>query len=193
MPTRTYSRARFALGIFKHPGQAWLRLRELSRMLVAPALSKSIDIDNLPVVKLVPVTTDSTDKARLISVYAANPSPFVNGPKTMERLEQKLNDGLKYFLILNEADEVVGARAFNPATKLLMSTVTDFRFRGKGYQAAAGFEVVSVLADEGFREFRSAILKSNTRTQRSLEARGWTMEPDPENPDLLRGVYRVDG
>lgn len=161
-------------------------------MLAAPRPNKPIDLDNLPVVKVVPVESGREHGSALVDLYARNPSPFVNGPTTMARLEQKLADGMRYFLVLNENDDVVGARAFDPAKQLLMSTVTEFRFRGRGYQAAAGYKVYSLLAEEGYREFRSAFLRSNTRIRRSLIARGWTIEPDPDNPDLLRGVYRLD-
>ena len=51
---------------------------------------------------------------------------------------------------------------------------------------------MKLLAQDGFTEIRAAVLKSNTRMRRTMVARGWKMEPDPDDPGLLRGVLYLD-
>lgn len=75
---------------------------------------------------------------------------------------------------------------------MLQNTITDYRHRGKGYQLAAGVKLRMLLANDGHTEFRAAVLRTNTRIQRTMKASGWEMEPDPDNPDLIRGTLRLD-
>jgi len=150
-----------------------------------------VSIDDKVSVGLVPVQSNKALQERLVSMYADNPSPYVSGPKTNEALEEYLDRGVRYFLITNDDGEYVGARAFDPNTKLLQSTVTDFRHRGHGYQVSAGYDLMMMLADEGYTEIRANVLSSNTRIQRAMIARGWKMSPDAENPELIRGVMNL--
>jgi hypothetical protein len=126
-------------------------------------------------------------------MYMDNPSPYVHGPKTAEQLQEKLVQGIQFFLIVNCGGEFVGARAFEPGRKTLQNSVTDFRHRGNGYQLASGPRLRKIPAKAGHTEFLVAVLRTNTRVQRSLRAAGWKMKPHPDDPDLIRGTLRLDG
>jgi len=148
--------------------------------------------DALADVELIPVESDESLQGILIAMYSDNPSPFVEGPKSAELLQENLGRGLRFFLIVNGEKEYVGARAFNPSMKTLQNTVTDYRHRGKGYQLAAGSKLMKFLAKEGHTEFHALVLRTNTRIQRTMHAAGWEMEPDPDNPNMIRGTLRLD-
>ena len=198
-PRRLFQRAatwppvvRFALGILRHPAQARLRLRELSRILRAPGVSRPVTSHGPPPqVEVVPVTGLDAVGQELVGIYARNPSPFVSGPATLDELAVALAAGVRYFLVLNAAGAAVGVRGFDPKSKRLLSAVTDFPYRGQGYHLVAAAKVRATLAREGHREFRSAVLRSNTRMRRAMTAAGWHLSPDPVNRNLLRGTLLV--
>ena len=179
---------RFVLGILRHPDQAWPRLREMYRIITAPPESSIVPTAVLPDVSLIPVTQTDALGATLVEMYAANPSPFVSGPTGLEELERSLNRGIRYFLVANDRREIVGARAFDPQLKLLQSIVTDYRFRGHGYQLGAGKVLIGLLAKEGHEELRVAVYRGNTRMLRTLAAEGWQLKADPANPALIVGT-----
>lgn len=186
-----HSRLRFGLGIARHPSQAWRRIREITRIALAPSLSDRVPSDALADVEVVPVVMDKSLQERLVAMYVDNPSSFVFGPKSTERLQEKIDRGIRFFLVRNSRREYVGARAFDPSKKTLQYTVTEYRSRGKGYQLSAGDKLRKLLAKEGHMEFRATVLRTNTRIQRTMHAAGWDMEPDPDNPDLIRGTLRL--
>jgi len=183
---------KFVLGILRHPSQTWHRSREMIRIAFAPPMSKRISADSLPDVTVIPVDASDGLGEHLVDIYKRNPSPYVHGPTSTEQLDQRIRTGLRHFLVVNENGDFVGARAFDPATKLLLNTVTVFRFRGGGYQISASQKMRELLANEGYQEFRCAIFAKNTRVHRALITAGWGVVPDPENPDLLRGTLHVD-
>lgn len=188
---KSHNLLRFIGGLVKHPSQFRGRIRELRRIFFAPGMSTNVPMDDRVHVDLVPVQSDKALQERLVSMYVDNPSPYVFGPSTNEILQEHLERGIRYFLVTNSDGEYVGARAFNPNTKLFLSTLTDFRHRGYGYQVSASFELMMMLADEGIIEVRSNVLSSNTRMQRAMIARGWKMSPDADNPELIRGVMNL--
>lgn len=188
---KSHNLVRFIGGLIRHPSQFLGRIRELRRIFSAPDMKATVPMDDKVDVDLVPVQSNKALQERLVLMYADNPSPYVFGPKSKEDLEKNLDRGVRYFLVTNSDGEYVGARAFDPNTKLLQSTVTDFRHRGHGYQVSAGFELMMMLADEGNTEVRANVMISNTRIQRAMIARGWKMSPDAENPELIRGVLNL--
>lgn len=188
-----HSRLRFVLGIVRHPSQAWRRIREVTRIALAPSLSDRVPSGALADVEVIPVVTDESLQERLVAMYVDNPSPFVFGPKSTERLQEKIDRGIRFFLVRNSEGEYVGARAFVPSKKMLQNTITDYRHRGKGYQLAAGRKLMRLLANEGYNEFHALVLRTNTRIQRTMQTAGWEMEPDPNNPNMIRGILRLDG
>jgi len=188
-----HSRLRFGLGIIRHPSQAWRRIREITRIAFAPSLSDRVPADALADVEVIPVVMDKSLQERLVAMYVDNPSPFVFGPKSTERLQEKIDRGIRFFLVRNSKGEYVGARAFVPSKKMLQNTVTDYRHRGKGYQLAAGRKLMKLLANEGYNEFHALVLRTNTRIQRTMQTAGWEMEPDPDNPNMIRAILRMDG
>ena len=50
----------------------------------------------------------------------------------------------------------------------------------------------ALLIEEGYREFRGVVMRSNTRMHRAMIASGWELRPDPDNPELLRGRLVVE-
>ena len=187
-----HSKLKFVLGIIRHPSQAWRRIRELIQMASAPSLSDRVPSDALADVEVIPVVSDQSLRERLVAIYMDNPSPFSRGPMSMEELQEKLDRGIRFFLVENSKGEYVGVRAFDPSKKTLRNIVTDYHHRGKGYQLAAGHKLRKLLASEGYTEFHATMLRTNTRIQREMQAAGWKMEPDPDNPDLILGTLRLD-
>lgn len=188
-----HSTFRFTLGIVRHPRQAWHRVREIIRIANSPSLSDLVPSDELVDVEVIPVGSDEKLQEKLIAMYKDNPSPYVHGPKVVEQLQEKLVQGIQYFLIANCDGEFVGARAFDPSRKTLQNSVTDFRHRGNGYQLASGPKIRKILAKAGHTEFFVTVLRTNIRVQRTLRAAGWKMEPHPDDSDLVRGTLRLDG
>ncbi len=182
---------RFVLGILRHPRQAWRRLRELYRIVAAPPESSIVPTGSLPDVNLIPVTQTDMLGRKLVEMYARNPSPFVSGPAGIDALEFSMTQGVRYFLVANDRGEMVGARAFDPDKKLLLSIVTDYRFRGRGYQLSAGKKLIRHLAEEGHKELRTAVFRGNSRMLRTMAAEGWHLEADPYNPDLIQGTITL--
>ncbi|RLA39587.1 MAG: hypothetical protein DRR42_27010 [Gammaproteobacteria bacterium] len=181
-------RLRFALGILRHPGQAGPRLRELFRIAAEPPISKAINTNEKVQVKLIFVDATESLKSDLVDMYRRNPSPFVVGPKTRKELQRDLDKGFKYYLVRNSSGKTVGARAFDPKLSMLIGTVTDFDARGRGYQLHAGKMLRERLANEGVKEFRAVVIRTNTRIQRAMIAEGWKLEPHPSKPEMLRGT-----
>ena len=184
---------RFMLGVIKHPTQFSQRLRELRRISTEPDLNRSVPMNDVVHVDIVPVPPgDRALREELVRMYADNPSPYLHGPKSMEKFLECTGRGVRYFLFANSDGEYVCARSYDPNTGLLQNAVTDFNHRGKGYQVGAGFAVMKLLYDEGLHEVKTTLLKSNSRMQRLMIARGWTIEDDDKNPDLLRGTLNLD-
>ena len=77
-------------------------------------------------------------------------------------------------------------------SNLLQNAITNFNHRGKGYQVAAGYNLMMMLAAEGLDEIGTTVMRSNSRMQRLMISRGWLMKPDDQDPDLIRGVLRLD-
>ena len=178
---------RFCLGMARHPTQIRLRLRELLRIGASPPREKPVPRNHLPSVTLVKVTaSDTSDAARLVDMYARNPSPFLSGPTTHEALEKALLKGIEYYLVLNEAGNAVAAQAFNPKTSQSFQSLTDFSFRGRGYQISATSTFAALKAREGYRELWGNVMRSNTRQQRAFESQGWELMAHPEHEDLIR-------
>ena len=186
-------RLRFVLGILRYPSQAGPRLREIFRIAAEPPISKAIKTNENVEVELVFVDATDSLKADLVDMYRRNPSPFVVGPKTLKELKHDLDKGFKFYLVRNSDGETVGARAFDPNLSMLIGTVTDFTARGKGYQLHAGKMLRKRLAREGVKEFRAVVIRTNTRIQRAMIAEGWTLEPHPSKPEMLRGTLIADG
>ena len=189
---KSNSTARFILGILRHPSQAFQRYRELRRIAKEPPLESQIPMDKFAYVELHEATENSELHEQLVELYANNPSPYVNGPMTIEKLRECLSRGVRYFLVANDKGDYVGARAFDPGKAFLQNAITDHRFRGKGYQVAAGHALLVLLAGEGYSEVGTTVFKSNSRMQRVMIARGWEMSPDAHNPELIRGVLKLD-
>jgi hypothetical protein len=187
-----HSNLKFVFSIFVHPSQAWRRIRELKQMASEPSLDNKVPSDAPPDVELIPVSSDASLQEELVAVYGNNPSPYVQGPKSIGQLQEKLDRGIRYFLVRNSEGETVGARAFDPSKKMLRNSVSDYRHRGKGYHLAGGRELRKLLASEGHTEFRAIVLRSNTRVQRTMQAAGWVMKPDPDNADLILATLRMD-
>lgn len=187
-----HSIGKFALSIFRHPSETWRRFRELARIATAPPLEQRVSCDALPEVEVVPVLTDRALQEKLVAMYRDNLSPDVRGPQTIAELQERLDRGIRFYLIRSSDGDFVGARAFDPAKKLLRNTVTDFHHRSKGYQLAAGDKLRELLAREGHTEFRSIVLRRNTRMQRALQASGFELHPDPNDPNLIHGILRLD-
>ncbi len=184
---------RFVLGVIKHPTEFYNRVRELRRIAREPAIDRAVPMNDVVDVDIVPVPHDDPAlRLELVRMYADNPSPYVHGPKTMEKFLECSGRGTRYFLFANSDGEYVCARSYDPVTGLLQNAITDFNHRGKGYQMGAGFAVMRLLYDEGLREVRTTLLKSNSRMQRLMIARGWKIEDDRNNPDLLRGTLDLD-
>lgn len=186
-----HSKLRFVLGIIRHPGQAWRRIRELLRIATSPSLSAVVPADALVDVEVIPVESDEKLQDKLVAMYMDNPSPYVHGPKTIEQLQEKLAHGIQFFLIVNSKGECVGARAFDANRKTLQNAVTDFHHRGNGYQLASGPKIRELLAKEGHTEFHVTVLRTNTRVLRTMQAAGWEIEPHSDDPDLIRGTLRL--
>ena len=184
---------KFLLGIVRHPRETGMRLRELKRIAAEPSITSTIPMNKMVNITIVPVTNDSSLQNQIVAMYAQNPSPYVHGPNTMEKLHDYISRGIRYFLFANDDGDYVCARAYDPNTNLLQNAITDFNHRGKGYQVAAGHAVMTLLADEGLDEVGTTVMKSNTRMQRIMIARGWKMTPDAQNSDLIRGILRLDG
>ena len=187
-----YSNFRFILGILLHPSQVWLRIREFRRIAFQPPRAKRVPTDKLPDVELIPVLSDKSHQDSVVALYRRNPSPYLHGPKSIEQLQEALDRGIRYFLVRNNDGEYVGARAFDPTKNMMLSAVSDYRHRGRGYNLASGLEIRRLLASEGCTELRSNVMRSNIRVQRALRAAGWTLKPHPENPDLVRATIRLD-
>ena len=187
------SKLRFVLGILRYPSEAGRRLRELYRIVTAPPESSTVPASRLPDVSIIPVTQTDALGVKLVEMYARNPSPFVSGPASIEKLELSLSQGMRYFLFTNERGELIGARAFDPGKKLLQSIVTDYPFRGQGYQLSAGKKLIRHLVDEGHKELRAVVFRSNTRMLRTMAAEGWQLKADPDNPDLIQGTINQSG
>ena len=141
---------------------------------------------------MIPVPADDALGKKLVKIYKDNPSPYASGPTNLKKLAIELAKGTRFFLVLNAAGDIVGARAFEPGTKRLVASVTDFPFRGKGYQFSAAAIVRKRLAAEGFREFHGEIMKDNTRQIRTMIAQGWEIRPHPAKPHIICGILRVD-
>lgn len=182
---------RFVLGILRHPRQAWRRLRELYRIVTAPPESSVVSTGSLSDVDLIPVTQIDTLGRKLVEMYANNPSPFVSGPASIDKLELSMSQGVRYYLVANDRGEFVGARAFDPDKKLLLSRVTDYRYRGRGYQLSASKKMFRHLIKEGHKEIYTAVYRDNSRMLRTMAAEGWRLEADPDNPDLIRGTIKL--
>jgi hypothetical protein len=180
---------RFVLGVLRHPTELIHRLRELRRIAAEPDLDRSVPMNDVVDVNIIPVPADDAAlREALVRMYADNPSPYLHGPKTMEKFRECSSRGVRYFLFANNDGEYVCARSYDPRTGLLQNAVTDFNHRGKGYQVGAGFAVMKLLYDEGNREVKTTLMRSNSRMQRLMISRGWTIEDDKNNPDLLRGT-----
>ena len=188
---KSHNLVRFVAGLIRHPSQFRGRIRELRQISSAPDMKSTVSMDDMPSVDLVPVLSNKALQERLVSMYVDNPSPYVFGPRTIEALEEHLDRGVRYFLVTKDDGEYVGARAFDPNTKLSQSTVTDFRHRGHGYQVSAAHVLMIMLAGEGYTEIRANVMSSNTRMLRAMIARGYEMSPDAENPKLIRGVLSL--
>ena len=162
------------------------------RISAAPPKSKQIPNDHPVEVRVISVRADDELGEKLVKIYKENPSPYVSGPTTLKKLANELAKGTRFFLVSNGEGDIVGARAFEPDTKRLVGSVTDFPFRGKGYQFSAAAIVRKSLAEEGFREFHGEIMKDNTRQVRTLIAQGWKIRPHPTKPHIICGILRVD-
>lgn len=161
------------------------------RIARAPSVKREIDAMDPPDVRLVRVTDTPGLREKVAEIYRRNPSPFVNGPKSVDQLDGQMGSGVRYYLVESGAGEVVGVRAFDTRSCTLQNTITDFNHRGRGYQLRAGKLLREQLASEGFNEFHSNVLRANTRIRRAMEAGGWEMTEDPDNPDLIRCVLRM--
>jgi hypothetical protein len=190
MKFRIYTR--FILGVIKHPTEILSRYRELRRIAAEPSLDRAVPMNDVVDVDIVPVTSDPALREELVRMYADNPSPYLHGPKTMETFRECTERGTRYFLFSNADGEYVCARSYDPTTGLLQGAVTDFKHRGKGYQVSAGFAIMKLLHDEGMSEVKTTLLKSNSRMQRLMISRGWVIEQDSGNTDLLRGTLDLD-
>jgi len=51
---------------------------------------------------------------------------------------------------------------------------------------------MKLLANEGYNEFHALVLRTNTRIQRTMQTAGWKMEPDPDDPNMIRGILRLE-
>jgi hypothetical protein len=185
-------RLRFVLGLLRHPTQVRSRLRELFRISAAPPTTKAIPTDRPVYVDVIPVTTADSLGEQLVKIYTDNPSPYVSGPTSLKKLTHELAEGTRYFLVRNAEGQAVGARAFETGTKRIVGSVTDFPFRGRGYQFSASRIMREQLAAEGFREFKGEVMRENTRQIRKLLAEGWEIETHPGKPHLVRCTMRLD-
>lgn len=105
----------------------------------------------------------------------------------MAGLEQRIADGIEYFLAFDADGKPVGARSFRPADAFLMHSVTDYDCRGRGYRRATDEPLRQLLLARGFTTVYGNVYKSNTRMISSLTAAGWILEPHPDDDELLKG------
>jgi CBS domain len=183
---------KFALGMLRHPSQAWRRMREMIRIVSAPSLDKTIPSGIPVVVEVIPITAADELGTMLVEVYAKNPSPYVNGPTTLKQLSKRMEQGIRHFLVVNEEGKPVGAKAFDTRSNLLINSVTVFAFRGQGININASIKLRKLLIKEGHRVFRGNVMRGNTRMQRAMVAAGWVLEPDPNDPELIRGTLTIE-
>jgi len=167
------------------PSYAWRRLQERWLQRNKAALDKRVSLDDLPLVRLTRVeTTDQCEQ--LVALYWRNPSSLVSAPRTVKALERCFAKGIEYYLVYNEDNELVGARAIRIKDAFVVHSTIDRRFRRQGYWLASEDSFCRFLAKRGFTQLITSAFRQNTAIIRSAVAAGWVAESHPTHQAIVR-------
>lgn len=167
------------------PLYIWNKLQERRLQRNAAALDKKVSLDQLPPVNLTLVETEAQRK-ELIDLYFSNPSSLVWAPRTDEALDECLASGIEYFLIHNDDNDLVGARAIRVDDAYIVHSTIDRRFRRQGYWLASEISFCRALAERGLTRLITDAFRENTSIIRSAVATGWVEETHPNDERLVR-------
>ena len=161
------------------------KLQELRHQRNLTALDKKVSLQHLPHVKLTLVEGEE-QRDQLIDLYFRNPSSLVFAPRTVDELDQCLEEGIEYYLVHNDDNELVGARAIRVPDAYVVHSTIDRRFRRQGYWLASEIAFCRVLAKRGFDRLITDAFRENTSIIRSAVASGWVEVTHPNNNELVR-------
>lgn len=167
------------------PLYIWNRYQEQRLERSISERKNEVFLDRLPSVKLVLVATQA-QREQLVDLYFRNPSALVGAPMTGEALRQRLASGTEYYLIYNDDDELVGARAVRFSDARIMHATIDRPFRRRGYWLASEQSLSRMLAQRGLTRLTTYAFRENTSIIRSALATGWVEENHPDDETLVR-------
>ena len=167
------------------PFYIWNKLQERRLQRNAAAHNQQVSLDQLPPVVLTVVETEA-QREQLIDLYLRNPSSLVWAPRTADALNECLASGIEYYLIHNDGNDLVGARAIRVNDAYIVHSTIDRRFRRQGYWLASEISFCRALAERGLTRLITDAFRENTSIIRSAVATGWVEETHPDDERLVR-------
>jgi RimJ/RimL family protein N-acetyltransferase len=157
-----------------------------------PYESKDISqIVMLPEVEVMPVEEEKEIKF-VINLYYKNPSPMMFIPWKKEIFDERISDGVKFYLIYNGNSQLVGATGFDQKRNMFVSSIIDSKQRKKGYGKSMYLKLMDLKKKQGIHEFRAQIFKRNIRAKNMLLSIGFEIDSKEDNEKYFTMIKQFD-
>jgi len=167
-----------------------LKYIQLNEMLDNYGLNKNDNINqkiNLPKIKLTQVKEEIQIES-LCNFYYNNPSNMMMVPWKTDILEERMSDGVNFYLIYNQNNILVGATGFDHKRNMFVHSIVDYRHRKQGYGKSMYLRLIDLMKEQGIDKVRVQTIKKNIRAINMLLNIGFEIDSKEDNDKYLTMV-----
>jgi RimJ/RimL family protein N-acetyltransferase len=88
-------------------------------------------------------------------------------------VEERIKDGVIFFLIYNENGQLVGATGFDQKRNMFVHSLIDRKYRGNGYGRSMFLGLIELFKRHGIIELRAQALKRNNQAIKMFQNIGF--------------------
>ncbi len=170
-----------------HMRYRYFRLMEMLDKNRPNKVVNSDPVNNLPEVEVLPANEEKEIEL-LEKVYYKNPSGLMMVPWKSKILKERIASGVKFFLIYNKDDILVGATGFDQKRNMFVHSIINRTHRKRGYGKSMYLRIIDLMKEQGVDEVRAQAFKENARAINMLLSIGFEIEPDNSGSNYLTMV-----
>ena len=183
--------SRLLRGIIYRARFKYIQLSEMLDHYGPKNIDKTNQTNKLPEVKVVQVK-DQKQIESLCNFYYKNPSSMMMVPWKKDILQERISNGVKFYLIYNQRNILVGAAGVDPERNMFVHSIVDYKQRKQGYGKSMYLILIGLMKEQGVNEIRAQILKRNIRAKNMLLSIGFEIDPKEDKEKYFTMIKRSD-
>ena len=113
-------------------------------------------------------------------------------PWKKDILQERISNGVKFYLIYNQRNILVGAAGVDPERNMFVHSIVDYKQRKQGYGKSMYLILIGLMKEQGVNEIRAQILKRNIRAKNMLLSIGFEIDPKEDKEKYFTMIKRSD-